>query len=62
MLGPYQWRTDERKPSSNMAVLSWEHQPGVDHLKLTLETQKRTVCNDILIFIYHGQWPKTLHS
>jgi len=58
MLGPYQRRIDEWKPSSNMAVLSWERQPGVDHLKLTLETQKRTLRNDILIFI----WPKTLHS
>jgi hypothetical protein len=61
MLGPYQRRTDERKPSSNMAVLSWERQPGVDHLKLTFETQKWTLRNDIVIFIYHGQWPKTPH-
>lgn len=61
MLGPYQWRTDKRKPSSNMAVLSWERQPGVDHLKLTFETQKRTLS----LFLYttdNGQRHFIIHD
>jgi hypothetical protein len=51
MLGPYQGRTDERKSSSNMAVLSWERQSGVDHLKLTFETKNGHYAT-ISLFLY----------